>query len=65
MDIGDLGGFALTGLSKINVILGKNGCGKSFLLKHLETRIFGREGFGRIRYISPERGGLVQYRTSD
>ena len=61
MDIEAAGPFSLTGLDKINVILGKNGCGKSFLLKAIEQNVFGREGFGKLRYISPERGGLLQY----
>src|SRR5579863_1508262 len=61
MNIENAGPFTLTGLDKINVILGKNGCGKSFLLKAIEQSIHGRVGFGKVRYISPERGGLLQY----
>lgn len=61
MDIENAGPFTLNGLEKINVILGKNGCGKSFLLKAVEQNLRGREGFGKIRYISPERGGLLRY----
>ena len=61
MNIENAGPFSLTGLAKINVILGKNGCGKSFLLKAVEQHAHGREGFGKIRYISPERGGLLTY----
>ena len=61
MDIENAGPFTLTGLDKINVILGKNGCGKSFLLKAVDQSIHGRVGFGKVRYISPERGGFLQY----
>src|ERR1700674_151996 len=61
MDIDNLGGFTLRVLSKLNVILGKNGCGKSYLLKQVDEHLTGREGFGKIRYISPERGGSLQY----
>jgi predicted ATP-dependent endonuclease of OLD family len=61
MDIENAGPFSLIGLDKINVILGKNGCGKSFLLKAVEQHVFGRAGFGKVRYISPERGGFLSY----
>jgi len=60
MDIA-IGGHTLTGLARKNVILGKNGCGKSFLLKQLDQLQRGANGYGQIRYISPERGGLLIY----
>jgi predicted ATPase len=60
MDLSDIGGFTLKDMSRINVILGKNGCGKSYLLKKLEEGLNGRR-LGKVRYISPERGGLLQY----
>jgi ABC-type lipoprotein export system ATPase subunit len=53
--------FTLNNLSKINIILGKNGSGKSYLLKQIEIGLQGRETSGKIRYISPERGGLLRY----
>ena len=61
MDIVNAGGFTLNALSKLNVVLGKNGCGKSFMLKRVEQALLGQVGFGRIRYISPERGGILVY----
>jgi energy-coupling factor transporter ATP-binding protein EcfA2 len=61
MDLQQINGFNLLGLSARNVILGKNGCGKSYLLKQIEQGLQGRSGFGKIRYISPERGGLLRY----
>ncbi len=61
MDLNGINGFTLLGLSQKNVILGKNGCGKSYLLKQLEQGLQQREGFGKVRYISPERGGVLQY----
>ena len=61
MDLADVNGFSLRALASINVILGKNGCGKSYLQKEIERGLQDREGFGKIRYISPERGGLLQY----
>lgn len=54
-------GFELRTLSNINVILGKNGCGKSFMMKQLEAGIGGASEFGLVRYISPERGGTLLY----
>lgn len=61
MNLENINGFSLTNLSKINVILGKNGSGKSYLLKQVENGLQGRETSGKIRYISPERGGILQY----
>lgn len=61
MDIENAGRFTLIGLDKVNVILGKNGCGKSYLLKAVEQGLQGKDGYGKVRYISPERGGLLQY----
>lgn len=61
MDIENAGPFTLTGLEKINVILGKNGCGKSFLLKAVEQNLRRRDGYGKVRYITPERGGFLRY----
>lgn len=61
MDLDNINGFSLRGLSKKNVILGKNGCGKSYLLKQLDQHLVGRPGMGKIRYLSPERGGLLRF----
>ena len=59
MDL-EIEGFTLTGLSEMNVLLGKNGCGKSHLLKAVDIGLQGRP-FGRRRYITPQRGGLLRY----
>ena len=61
MDLLNLNGFELRALSKVNVILGKNGSGKSFLLKQVEPIIRNRPELGKVRYVSPERGGSLQY----
>src|ERR1035437_8298893 len=61
MDLENIDGYFLRNLSKKNVILGKNGCGKSYLLKRVEQGLNGREGFGKVRYISPEHGGIRRY----
>ena len=47
------------GLMKINVLLGKNGAGKSRYLRSIE-QAFLRDELYRIRYISPERGGVFK-----
>ncbi|MES2728992.1 MAG: AAA family ATPase [Pseudomonadota bacterium] len=57
MDI-QAGNRSLKNLSSINVIIGKNGCGKSSILRHLDTH---RNGWTHVKYISPERGGKVSY----
>lgn len=60
MDI-EVGEFQLRGLGFLNVILGKNGCGKSHLLKQVEQPLQHSEEYGHVRYISPERGGFLKY----
>lgn len=54
-------GYSLRGIDSKNVLLGKNGCGKSWLLKELESGLRSIKDPGTIRYLSPERGGLLQY----
>jgi len=65
MNLQDIRGFSLTNINKINVVLGKNGCGKSHLLKQLEQGLkAGQAHIAKVRYISPERGGVLQYEPS-
>jgi energy-coupling factor transporter ATP-binding protein EcfA2 len=53
-------GHVLSGLGRINVLLGKNGCGKSVLLRNVEA--FYRDGKqSEIRYLVPERTGNLEY----
>jgi ABC-type multidrug transport system ATPase subunit len=54
MDI-KIASYELTGLGRINLLMGKNGCGKSVLLRAL--REYKDESVGIINYITPERGG--------
>lgn len=49
---------------KINVLLGKNGCGKSTALKAFEQALRGKEETAAVRYITPERGGKLQYEAN-
>lgn len=46
-------------LGKINVILGKNGCGKSTFLKNYQYHFRNNNIYNR--YISPERGGNLKH----
>jgi predicted ATPase len=61
MDYKDINQFSLFGLDKINVILGKNGSGKSYCLKKVEVGLKNTEGVGKVRYITPERAGFLKY----
>jgi energy-coupling factor transporter ATP-binding protein EcfA2 len=54
---------SLLGLSKINILLGKNGCGKSSLLKKLELNLVENKNFGEVNYVTPERGGTLNYHS--
>ncbi|HAU1190893.1 TPA: AAA family ATPase [Legionella pneumophila] len=54
------GSYQLKNLGKINIILGKNGCGKSTLLKQVSKNI-DLSLYGKIKYITPERGGNLIY----
>lgn len=53
--------YSVQSLGSRNIIIGKNGCGKSTLLKALQTNLRGRPEIATIRYLSPERGGTLQY----
>jgi len=56
------GEYKLLGLSKLNIILGKNGCGKSSLLRDVEGALLTQPDiFGALKYITPERGGTLVY----
>lgn len=64
MDIQVAGRFALKQLGKLNVLLGKNGSGKSRILKLAEVCARDSSNFGEIRYLSPERGGHLKYKVN-
>ncbi len=62
MDINNINGYTLKNLNKINILLGKNGCGKSFLLREVEKGFRnGTDYSGKTKYITPERGGSLVY----
>lgn len=52
-------GFTLQDLDRFNIVLGKNGSGKSLLLKQVESRL--KQEGRHVRYLSPERGGSLTY----
>lgn len=58
-----VGGYNLKNLDRENIVLGKNGCGKSRLLKRMEQELIKRPDIGALRYISPERAGTLQYES--
>ncbi len=61
MDLLSLGSYNLRNVDRQNIILGKNGCGKSRLLKAAEEALRRLPTMGAVRYISPERAGTLQY----
>ncbi|MFA5207741.1 MAG: AAA family ATPase [Candidatus Paceibacterota bacterium] len=58
MDI-TLDPYKLTNLNKINIILGKNGCGKSTILRHINSQRKKITNFGSLKLVNPERGGFL------
>lgn len=61
----DAGNVSVTELRKINVLLGKNGCGKSTVLRQVETSIPADSAeWGVKRYVTPERGGALIYQAN-
>lgn len=59
-----LGGITATeatirGISNINLIVGRNGAGKSRFLRNLESSLAGNPAF-YVRYVSPERAGVFR-----
>ncbi len=64
MDI-TVAGTTLRNLGLINVIMGKNGCGKSRLLRHFDEQLPPPQPNAYlIKYISPERGGNLAAEAS-
>ena len=59
MDLLNKNGYNLRNLGKINIILGKNGCGKSKALKQIDQALDNDEGINK--YLTPERGGSLQH----
>ena len=54
------GVYTLKDLRQLNVVVGRNGCGKSSILKAAEQSR-ANSGGGIVRYVTPERGGALVY----
>ena len=52
--------YELKNLSKINIILGKNGCGKSTILREIAGCSLDKT---LIKYITPQRGGELSFES--
>jgi ABC-type multidrug transport system ATPase subunit len=61
MDLISINSYTLKNLDKINILLGKNGCGKSTLLRQTEGNLNNNQQYGKTKYITPERGGVLRY----
>jgi predicted ATPase len=61
MNLTNKNGYTFNELSKINALLGKNGCGKSTALKKVQQVLENDQEFGNTKYITPERGGALKY----
>lgn len=56
-------GREITGLNKLNIILGKNGCGKSRLLRTIRDSKTNLKEVEKIVYVTPERGGVFEFNS--
>ena len=57
--------YNLSGLGSTNVILGKNGSGKSRLMRRVDEELRQHpQAIGKILYITPERGGKLEYQPN-
>lgn len=62
LDISNINGYTLKNLNRINIILGKNGAGKSKMFREIENGLASQsDTYGTSRYITPERGGNLEY----
>lgn len=57
-----VGKFYIKEYQRINILFGKNGCGKSTTLKEI-TNTLQSEKRGLVEYITPERGGILTYQS--
>lgn len=51
--------FSLTNLNNINIVMGRNGSGKSRFLRKLDTHYSDKPEYN-VRYVSPERAGTFR-----
>ena len=55
----EIGDIKASGLKNINILLGRNGAGKSRFLRSIDMEL-GRNNKFNVRYISPERAGVFK-----
>jgi ABC-type cobalamin/Fe3+-siderophores transport system ATPase subunit len=58
------GGYSISDLGRVNVLLGKNGCGKSTVLREMYRYVVqGPQGelWTQAKYVTPERAGSLVY----
>lgn len=55
------GGKSLKNIGQLNVIIGKNGTGKSQILRHFDQHLRNEPGRYLVKYLSPERGGNLTF----
>src|SRR6185312_14703184 len=58
----EAGEYKLNDVGRINILFGKNGCGKSTTLKALTNNL--RTTNALIKYVPPERGGFLIYQAN-
>ena len=57
-----IGDRKITNLSKINILLGRNGCGKSRILRQIDEQgLIDGNAIEYKKYVTPERGGNLQH----
>lgn len=61
MDAIEANDYKLQNCGRINILFGKNGCGKSTTLKILTNNL--RDKNGLVKYVPPERGGILSYQA--
>lgn len=55
----EVGGVKADGLKNINILLGRNGAGKSIFLRAIDQGVVRNDAYN-VRYISPERAGVFK-----
>lgn len=53
--------ISIEGLDKLNILIGKNGCGKSTILRRIDGLKAINDKSANVKYLPPERGGSVAF----
>ena len=62
MTIINIGNYTVQNHERINILFGKNGCGKSTIFKEMAQTLRSKKT-GVVQYITPERGGVLLYQA--